>query len=61
MRLMQLYVFQVSKKLCRELDKGEDEKPDYSGFLRAVIATDRLYPGTIDKMYGDGTISRLLG
>ena len=52
---------EMHKKLCRELDKGEDEKPDYSGFLRAVIATDRLYPGTIDKMYGDGTISRLLG
>ena len=34
-------------------------KPDYSGFMGALIATDRLYPGTIDRMYSDGRLFNL--
>jgi hypothetical protein len=44
----------------QDLGEESDGRPDYSDFLRVVIATDRLYPGTIDKLYADGTISCLL-
>jgi hypothetical protein len=45
----------------QDLGEESDGRPDYSDFLRVVIATDHLYPGTMDKMHDDGTISRLLG
>lgn len=45
----------------KEADSKEHERDlEYAGFMRVLTATDRLYPGTIDKMYEDGTISRLL-
>ena len=40
-------------------EEVERWKPDYSGFMGALIATNRLYPGTIDRMYSDGRLFNL--
>ena len=40
-------------------EEVERWKPDYSGFMGALIATDRLFPGTIDEMYSDGRLFNL--
>lgn len=40
--------------------EDEEEYTGYSGFMRVLMATDRLCPGTIDKFYADGVISRIL-
>lgn len=47
---------------CDEDEDDYDEEEEYigySGFMRTLIATDHLYPGTLDKFYGDGVISRI--
>lgn len=35
-------------------------RTDYAGFMQALVETDRLYPGIIDKMYADGRLLHLL-
>ena len=57
---------EIFKEYCEDLVENKDRyseeyveyelemwSPDYSSFMRAVIATDKLYPGTIDEMYSD--------
>ena len=34
-------------------EREESLKLEKSGFMMAVIATDKLYPGLIDEMYSD--------
>lgn len=49
-----------AEEMGEELDEKFKERPDYSGFVSALMETDRLFPGTIDKMYNDGTILSIL-
>ena len=52
---------QMAEENGEDLDEEFDGKQDYSGFMRALIATDHLYPGTMDQLYDEGIIGRLLG
>lgn len=57
---------EIFKEYCEDLLENKDQyseeyvedelerwQPDYSSFMRTVIATDKLYHGMIDEMYSD--------